>query len=276
MDTSDPSDFRSPPDGVLRVLQITDTHLYADPDGKLKGVCTDRSLRDVLALARQRHWPADLILLTGDLVHDETEAGYRRIAGYFDTLGVPVYTLPGNHEDTACMARWFSGERLSDQRHALFGHWQVILLDSHIPGSEKGHVEPAELQRMARLLDAHPEHHALICLHHHPVPTGSSWLDTMQVDNSQELLELAAAHSQVRGLLFGHIHQCLDQRVGSLRMLGSPSTCVQFKPHSDVAEVDLSSPGYRWLLLHPDGRIQTGVERLAELPTGLDPQDPSY
>ena len=47
-----------------------------------------------------------------------------------------------------------------------------------------------------------------------------------------------------------------------MRLLSVPSTCVQFKPHSKDFAVDDVAPGYRWLDLHEDGRIDTEVSRV--------------
>ena len=56
------------PAGTLRVLQLTDTHLYASPGGTLLGLNTLRSFQQVVAHVRDFHWPLDLLLATGDLV----------------------------------------------------------------------------------------------------------------------------------------------------------------------------------------------------------------
>ena len=53
---------------------------------------------------------------------------------------------------------------------------------------------------------------------------------------------------------------------GHMRLLASPSTCVQFAPGSEEFQVDSEAPGYRWLRLLPDGRLETGVSRV----TGID------
>ena len=41
--------------------------------------------------------------------------------------------------------------------------------------------------------------------------------------------------------------------------LATPATCVQCKPGTPEPQVDERPPGYRWLELHPDGRIETRV-----------------
>jgi Icc protein len=44
--------------------------------------------------------------------------------------------------------------------------------------------------------------------------------------------------------------------------MGTPSTCVQFKPLVDDFELDTRPPGFRFLTLYDDGQIDTQVEWL--------------
>jgi Icc protein len=105
---------------------------------------------------------------------------------------------------------------------------------------------------------------------------GSRWLDTMAVDNAGEFLAVIDRHPQVRGILWGHVHQTFDRQRNGVRLMATPSTCIQFLPGSDDFALDTAAPGYRWLSLHPDGRIETGVERLEEIPGSLDLASAGY
>jgi len=97
----------------------------------------------------------------------------------------------------------------------------------------------------------------LICLHHHPVLMKSRWLDTVGLANAGDFLEVLRRHPQVRAVLFGHVHQALDEVRDGLRVIATPSTCSQFKPKSDDFAVDDSPPAWRTLQLHADGSIDT-------------------
>ena len=80
------------------VLQLTDTHLYANPVGTLLGVNTLDSFQRVIAHFRDHHWPLDLLLATGDLVHDASPEGYALMADILSSFQVPVFCLPGNRD----------------------------------------------------------------------------------------------------------------------------------------------------------------------------------
>lgn len=254
--------FQGLPGGTIRVVQITDTHLYADPAGALLGMNTLGSLDAVLGLVRAEALPADVALATGDLVHDGSPAGYRLLAGRLGSLGCPTLALPGNHDDPVVLAATLGAPPVQRVREARFGAWQVLLLDSTVPGSDGGRLAPGELEWLDDTL-WHGSGHALVCLHHSPLPTGSDWLDTMALANADDFFALLDRHPRVRGVLFGHIHQTLEAQRNGVRIMGSPSTCVQFAKVRPRFGVDPRPPAYRWLGLLPDGGIRSAVRRVA-------------
>jgi Icc protein len=68
----------------------------------------------------------------------------------------------------------------------------------------------------------------------------------------------------VRAVITGHVHQHCDALWGQLPVYSTPSSCVQFKQHSEDFALSEQPPGYRWLDLHSDGTVHTGVEFLAD------------
>ncbi len=246
----------------LRVLQITDTHLYRKRSGKLLDMNTWDSFEQTLDLALSEHRSADVVLTTGDLVHDGSDRGYRRLHERLDALAMPVYCLPGNHDMGGNLRRRLSSGKVQTVPCARHEHWAFAFLDSSVPGSTGGHLIQRELDYLTQCLAHNPDRHVLVCLHHQPVPMGSAWLDTMAVDNAGAMFDIIDAHPQVRGIVWGHVHQAFDGYRKAVRLLSSPSTCVQFLPGSKKFALDDLPPGYRWLELYPDGRIETGVSRL--------------
>ena len=244
---------------ILRILQFTDTHLAADADKTYYGVNTDESLRRVIHYANTHYPHTDLSLVTGDLVHDDTEAGYERLKNHFKSLKSLVLYLPGNHDLPALMKKALIGDVRVTRSNVIKG-WQIILLDSTMPGEVGGHLHQDELDALGQCLRKHPEHHALICLHHPPFPTGSYWLDNgLILDNPEDLFAVLDQHEQVRCVLWGHMHQEFRSVRNGVHYLATPSTMIQFKPNSHGFAVDDKPPGFRWLDLYSDGRIETGV-----------------
>ena len=255
---------------TINILQITDTHLFASRDGCLLGLNTEQSLKAIIADIRVRQLPADIILATGDLVHDGTSAAYQRIFAHLEDFNLPVYCLPGNHDEANMLQRTIKGDLLHYTTHVQRGNWNIIFLDSCLADSEGGHLGPASLEMLETQLQAAPDTYALVCLHHQPVLMESRWLDTMAVDNADEFFRIVDRYPQVRGILWGHVHQEFDSMHRNIRLLATPSTCIQFLPGSINFAVDTAAPGYRWLSLYPDGRIGTRIFRLSEVPGSVD------
>lgn len=264
----------SSPAGI-RLLQLTDLHILAEAGQTLMGVDTEQSFRDVLALVLREENP-ELVLLTGDLAQDPCESSYVRLRSCLQTTDWNFYCLPGNHDDAGLIAAHLLGERIRHESRILLDHWQIICIDSSVWGSPGGHLAPAQLALLERCLADYPKHHALIALHHHALPSGSDWMDTMLLDNADAFLALLDRFPQVKLVLSGHVHQDMNMRWGTIRFLAAPSTCFQFKPQSGHFALDEIPPGYRWLELYEDGGFATGIRRLEQMPKGLDIRSAGY
>ena len=242
-----------------RVLHLTDTHLFASPRHRLRGVTTEQTLERAIQRAQRHAWPPDCILLTGDLVHDGSLEGYERLRARFAAFGVPVYCIAGNHDDPQRMRSVLDAPPLQCEGSATVGDWCIVLLDTHVPGEDGGGLSVDTLERLDTTLAQTRAPHALVCLHHHPVAIGSAWLDALGVANRDALFGVINRHSTVRALLWGHVHQAFDEQAGGLRLLATPSTCIQFKPRCARFRYDSLPPACRWLTLYEDGRIGTEI-----------------
>jgi Icc protein len=140
--------------------------------------------------------------------------------------------------------------------------WHIILLDSTAPGRKEGVLSRQELERLAGSLELYPDCYALIALHHHPVPIGSRWMDTMILENPESLFRVLDEFPQVRGVIWGHVHQAFERERHGVRLLGAPATSVQFTPLSTEFSLDGIPAGYRWLELGVHGEINTGIVRI--------------
>jgi len=230
---------------------------------RVRGVATAATLARCVAHAKQRHPRPGAVLLTGDLVHDDP-AGYAALAAQFRDAGAPVHCLPGNHDDPADVKRALDAAPFVQGFATRYGRWMLVMLDSTVRGQHGGFLAGSELARLDAALEAQPDAFALVCLHHHPVPHGSGWLDELMLANADDFFAVLARHGGVRGLAWGHTHQPFDGTRGRIRLMGTPSTCMQFAQDADQFEVDDRPPAYRWIELGDDGAIETGIEWVRE------------
>jgi len=253
----------------MKILQITDPHLYGSAGARLRGVQTDATLRAVLDDACVEEGDYAAILVTGDLVQDDI-GGYLRFRSMLGHLRTPVLCIPGNHDEPEAMRREIDVQPFRFCGVHEFGGWSFVMLNSYDPGCVGGRLSNAELTRLDATLAA-STHHSMVCMHHHPVPAGSRWLDTSGLANAAEFWRVIEAHPGVRAVTWGHVHQAYDGERGRLRggavqMFATPSTGAQFLPGSDRYAVDSRPPAYRTFELHADGRIETEVHWIESLP----------
>jgi 3',5'-cyclic-AMP phosphodiesterase len=258
------------------ILQITDPHILATPEATLLGVNTAHYFNGVLEHAFHSKRKFDLCLLTGDLAQDPCLVSYKYILSKLETYDIPCICLPGNHDDFDIMQEVFCTEQVNCRKHIVLENWQIISLNSQIPGSEGGYLSLEELAFLDECLRNNPDLFTLIAVHHHCLPTKSRWMDTMIIENAQELFDLIKPYPMVKTIINGHIHQAMDVQFNSVRVLTTPSTCFQFKPNSESFSLDDTSPGYRWINLHADGSMDSDVVRLPGQLTGLRTDTQGY
>ncbi|WP_044870744.1 3',5'-cyclic-AMP phosphodiesterase [Pseudomonas sp. LFM046] len=256
-------------DESVLLVQLSDSHLFAEADGKLLGMDTRDSLQRVIDRVIEEQPSIDLVLATGDLSQDGSAESYQCFGELVARIPAPSRWFPGNHDEVPVMRQVCAGtaalEPIVD-----FPHWRIVLLDSTIEGAVPGHFPAEQLQLLERALEEAGERHVLISFHHHPVSIGCAWMDPIGVRNAEALFAVLDRYPQVRALLWGHVHQEFDQVRNGVRLLASPSTCVQFAPGSEDFSVGCEAPGYRWLRLKRDGSIETGVSRVTGIAFEVD------
>lgn len=250
----------------MRILQITDPHLYGKADGRLRGVETDSSLRAVLDDAFAQFPDYAALLVTGDLVQDD-KSGYLRFRSIFGGVTRPVLCIPGNHDEPEAMRRELASPPFEICGAHQFGQWKLIMLDSFDPGQVGGRLTAGELARLDAELAKSGQMHTMVCLHHHPVAMSSHWLDSIGLANSEEFWRVIDSHPRVRGVVWGHVHQAYEGLRGSVRLFATPSTCAQFLPLSDKYALDWRPPAFRSFQLQPDGHIESSVHWVEALPS---------
>ena len=197
------------------------------------------------------------MLVTGDLIQDDSAEAYDRFRDLMLPLKLRVHCLPGNHDVRDLMTAVCRQPPFSYCAYEEIGDWLLVALDSCLKGDAGGAVSKEELDRLSNIVVRSQAKHVLVALHHPPVPMGSKWLDTVGLRNGDEFLERLRTLGRIRAVTFGHVHQDYDDEYEGIRILATPSTCAQFKPGSDDFAVDDKPPAYRRLALNNDGSVDS-------------------
>jgi Icc protein len=248
----------------MKILHLSDPHLFADESSTLLGVNTNESLQAVLDDIDQRQIKADLIVVTGDISQDYTPQSYQKFVDYLSRFNKPVISLAGNHDERPKLKQYLSTALFSTKEQLITEHWQLLMLNSHVPGKVHGYVSDEELAWLESCLKENADLPTMVFTHHHPVPVGSQWLDKIGIGNSQQLIELLSQYSQVKQCAFGHVHQFTETQHKGIVYRSVPSTCVQFKKHSADFSASHEKPGYNLYHCRKDGSIEVESFRVSD------------
>ena len=244
--------------GNILIVQISDCHLPADPQQKYRGIKPHKNLKTLLQ--KVRLLKPDLLLATGDLSEDGTLVSYEALQQFFRPFGVPVLALPGNHDDAVLLAEIFPGSPVDKISVSEHGPWQIIRLNSSLPGKPEGRLSEEMLAELEGLLDKNKQRPCLIALHHQPIAIGSPWIDKYPLIEPQAFLQIVDQHPDVKAVIWGHVHQVFETSRKGTAMLGSPSSAINGLPGAKRFIPDPMGPAYRWLELKEDGTVLTGLD----------------
>lgn len=239
------------------LAQITDLHIR-EP-GRLAYGRIDtapylqRTVQSVLAL-RQK---PDAVVITGDLSDFGREAEYAHLAALLAPLGeLPVYLLPGNHDERQQLRRSFaqhaylqgSGEFI--QYSVKVGPLRLIALDTVEPGQSHGALCDRRLDWLECELAASQGEPVVIAMHHPPFRTLIGHMDKIGLRAGAERLEaIVARHPNVERIVCGHLHRAIDVRFG-----GSIASTCPGPGHQVALDLQPEAPS-AWMLEPPAFRV---------------------
>lgn len=254
------------------IIQISDTHLMDSCDEQFVKIDPELSFHQVMNDILEQNHKIDMIIHTGDIAQVAKPQTYSRYLSYMESLNIPFYQTPGNHDDLEI----FPYPQNQPISFIHLDQWCIILLNSAVSGRIDGYIDKHQLQTLEELLRTHSNLHTIIGCHHHPVPMKSEWIDEHCLKNGNELIEILKNYPQVKGVINGHVHQETDVTLHQIRFLSVPSTSIQFKPKSKDFALDTIEPGYRCLYLHDNGHFETQVHRLDEHPHQINENISGY
>ncbi len=237
----------------LTLLQLSDSHLSADPQARYRDQSADANLASLRPAICELK--PDLIVLSGDVSEDGSAQSYWRMGGFVRDLAARIAWLPGNHDQRSTMAEVFDSLDFESGPLLSAGGWQIALLDSAWPDRAEGELDAPRLAPLDELDASRP---ALVFVHHQPLLIGSPWIDRYPLVESERLWQRLAG-GPVQAVAFGHVHQVFEGDKQGIACLSAPSTAANSE--RDVARFTASSlgPAMRWFRLWLDGRWETGI-----------------
>jgi 3',5'-cyclic-AMP phosphodiesterase len=266
-------------------VQVTDHHLTSNETVLTRGFSTNYAFRTVLqhlaAHLGSQNGPGgivpEFIVSTGDLSEVNPLEAYRaapqllgaQVGGIEApgpipvTIGglvrMPMYFLPGNHDDLAGMVQHlFPGsaaagpaEHEPDRLNVSFERNGVRFVCLDWGRDAKAVSTPGLFEFLsAALEDGYP---AVILTHHHVAPIGVAWLDDFIADDIDRFWSIVRG-KRVLGILAGHVHMTNETVVEGIPVMTLRSTAFQFA-RQDRPLLTLERPHYRLVTI--DGDVLT-------------------
>jgi 3',5'-cyclic AMP phosphodiesterase CpdA len=265
---------------LTSLVQITDTHVVERGTLLYGKADTARHLAECVSEINAMRPQPDGVLITGDLVEHPGPDTYSHFKDLIEPLEMPVYLMPGNHDNPEVMQDFFSDTAMFPGRAPHYQYaiddfpFRVLMLNSHFAGSELPFFGERRLRWTEQAL-AESDRPTLVAIHHPPMKTGVGFIDMVGEQWYQELGELLCRSPQVLKVICGHGHLDLNGRLGSIpvQMVGSMAhqliagRVIDIAPSFDNARVppmlhhwidgDLVSGYYPW----PDGVDAERIDR---------------
>jgi 3',5'-cyclic AMP phosphodiesterase CpdA len=212
------------------IAQITDFHVG------LPGSRADARYRTAEHLAKAAaHLNAleprpDVVLATGDLVDDGTPEEYALLKELLAPLAMPVFLIPGNHDDREALRAAFP-DRLPAEGFLQYAvedfPVRLLALDTNVPGQGGGLICEARAHWLGERLAEQPERPTVLFMHHPPFRTGMQAMDRMGLEGADRLERTIAPYGNVERVLCGHLHRPILRRFADTVASTCPATAHQ-------------------------------------------------
>jgi Icc protein len=215
------------------IAQISDTHI------KRKGrllhhmIDTARYLKRAVRRLNGLDPRPQVVLATGDLVESGKPKEYKRLRKLLDELEIPLYVIPGNHDDRERFREAFSDHRYLPGTGRYVQYViedypvRLIGLDSLREGRSGGELDPLRLYWLDTRLAEQPSRPTVVFLHHPPFRTGIRSVDALGFRGVEEFAGVIRRHPQVLRVVAGHIHRPLQVPWAGTYASTAPSTAHQ-------------------------------------------------
>lgn len=236
----------------MRIAHISDLHIVTPDNAMAKVMRTESFLR--AAVKRLVERDPDIVVITGDLVDSGKAEEYELLAELLSPLTMPVYLVPGNHDEREAMRTVMRkhGHNYLPRSGFLnysvdLGDLRLVAVDTLVPKAPGGLVCDEKLSWLSREL-ASSDKPTLVLQHHPPFATGITQMDAMGLSGSAKEAEVIGKFAHVERVLCGHLHRYITQRFAGTIAITAPST-------AHAIDLDLRSGGHLAVIHEPPAAL---------------------
>lgn len=234
----------------MLIAQLTDTHIKVEGRLAYRKVDTAANLaRSVDHLMHLDPRP-DRVLMTGDLTDFGRPDEYALLRKLLEPLCMPIYVIPGNHDDRANMRAAFADHHYLPADGEFLHYviedspFRMVGLDTTIPGEAGGEMCERRLAWLDATLAEAPDRPTLLFMHHPPFVTGITHMDVQRCEGGDALGALVERYPCVFRILCGHVHRAIQLQWHGVTVSIGPSS-------SHSVALDLRPGGPSQFFLEP-------------------------
>ena len=231
----------------MLIAQISDPHVLQKGELLSDQVDTCERLRRCVECINQFKPAIDIVIASGDLIHNGTIEEYQSLKDILSQLNIPIYLIPGNHDDRDNLRQVFNNHDYFEDNEFL--HYAIekypirlIGLDTLIPGEMGGELCEKRLAWLERKLSEEPEKPTIIFMHHPPFDVGIVCMDLINCANKEGLEDIVLQHPQVLRVLSGHVHRHISVRFANTVGIVAPSSATQLSLELSDISPDIIIP----------------------------------
>jgi 3',5'-cyclic-AMP phosphodiesterase len=248
---------------LMIIAQVSDTHIALDtPDADRRLSDFARTIGHINALQP----PPDVIVHTGDIVHNGRPDEYAAAAAVLADARPPVYVLAGNKDDRANLSAAFSASghlapRSRFIQYAIEDHPIRLLVLDTLSSASKGDFCAERARHLIEMIDADTTKPIAVFAHHPPFevlvgPDRIHFEDMAAMDR----LRAALQHSdRVVGVFCGHVHRPTTGHVAHIPATVATSIATTLRKGEYPTEAE-GRPIYLLHRFEPDGRFVTETQ----------------
>ena len=209
------------------IAQISDTHIALDtPDAENRIADFERTIADINALD-----PApDVIVHTGDIVHNGRPDEYAQSARILAKADAPVFVLAGNKDDRGNLRTAFSAAGYLSRDSKFIDYTvetypvRLIAVDTLSDVGNKGDFCEPRSRRLVGMIDAEPKKPIAVFAHHPPfeVKVGPDPINFETVEAMSRLQHALQRSDRVAAVFSGHVHRSTTGHIGDIPALVVP------------------------------------------------------
>lgn len=234
----------------MRFAQLTDLHICPERQLAYGKVDTRAYLANAIERLNNLKPALDAVVISGDLVDHGTTEEYDVLRPMLDTLSMPWWPIPGNH-DSERFWTVFSDrmpDSITDVGYVIeFLGIRFVMLDTRVNDQPHGALNTQRIDWLSDALSS--DMPVVLVMHHPPFDTGIAHMDKIGLRGRDHLPDLLQKHRPL-AVLCGHIHRTIMTNLAGVPVIVAPSPAhaVAFDLSDDgPAEFKIEPPG---ILVH--------------------------